>query len=314
MVAMTGRNEAYYTDYLGKPQEFISAVKYGYLYQGQWYRWQEWPRGTPSLKIPRSAFINFIQNHDQVANSGRGERCHQLTGPGRYRAMTALTLLAPGTPMLFQGQEFAASSPFLFFADHNEELAPLVRKGRAEFLAQFRSLATPEVQAILDDPCDERTFKRSKLDMSERERHSAIYEMHRDLLRLRREDAIFAGAVGGVDGAVLGDEAFVLRFFGEQDDDRLLLVNLGLDLNLSPAPEPLLAPPDGKEWRVLWSSEDPRYGGMGAPPLDAQEKWFLPGCAAMALGPAPMPEEKILAIRRRREAVWRGQYRPRKGA
>jgi len=314
MVAMTGRNEAYYTDYLGKPQEFISAVKYGYLYQGQWYRWQEWRRGTPSLKIPRSAFVNFIQNHDQVANSRSGERCHQLTGPGRYRAMTALTLLAPGTPMLFQGQEFAASSPFLFFADHNEKLAPLVRKGRAEFLAQFRSLATPEVQAVLDDPGDERTFKRSKLDLSERERHSAIYEMHRDLLRLRREDAVFGGAAGGVDGAVLGDEAFVLRFFGEDDDDRLLLVNLGLDLDLSPAPEPLLAPPAGKEWRVLWSSEDPRYGGMGAPPLDAEERWFLPGGAAMALSPAPPPEEKILAADWRREAVWRGQYRPGKRA
>jgi maltooligosyltrehalose trehalohydrolase len=150
--------------------------------------------------------------------------------------------------------------------------------------------------------------------LSERERHSAIYEMHRDLLRLRREDAVFGGAAGGVDGAVLGDEAFVLRFFGEQDDDRLLLVNLGLDLNLNPAPEPLLAPPEGKEWRVLWSSEDPRYGGMGAPPLDPEERWFLPGCAAMALGPAPPPEEKILAARRRMEAVWRGQCRPGKKA
>ena len=306
MVAMTGRNEAYYNDYLGKPQEFISAVKYGYLYQGQWHRWQEWRRGTPSLKIPPSSFVNFIQNHDQVANSGRGERCHQLTSPGRYRAMTALMLLAPGAPMLFQGQEFAASSPFLFFADHNGDLASLVRKGRAEFLAQFRSLATPEAQAILDDPCDARTFERSKLDMSERERHSAIYEMHRDLLRLRREDAVFSSPAGGVDGAVLGDEAFVLRFFGEDDDDRLLLLNLGLDLNLSPAPEPLLAPPEGMEWRVLWSSEDPRYGGLGATPLDAEERWFLPGYAAMALGPAPMPGEKILAATRRREAEWRG--------
>jgi maltooligosyltrehalose trehalohydrolase len=228
--------------------------------------------------------------------------------------MTALMLLAPGTPMLFQGQEFAASSPFLFFADHNKELAPLVRKGRAEFLAQFRSLATPEVQAILDDPGDERTFNRSKLDLSERERHSAIYEMHRDLLRLRREDAVFGGAAGGVDGAILGDEAFVLRFFGEQDDDRLLLVNLGLDLNLNPAPEPLLAPPEGKEWRVLWSSEDPRYGGMGAPPPDSEDRWFLPGRSAIALGPAPTPEDKILAARRRKEAEWRGQYRPGKQA
>jgi maltooligosyltrehalose trehalohydrolase len=307
MVAMTGRNEAYYSDYLGKPQEFISAVKYGYLYQGQWYKWQEWRRGTPSLKIPPSAFVIFIQNHDQVANSARGERCHQLTSPGCYRAMTALTLLAPGTPMLFQGQEFAASSPFLFFADHKDELAPLVRKGRAEFLAQFDSLATPEAQAILDDPCDEGTFERSKLDLSERERHPAAYEMHRDLLRLRREDGVLGAPAGGVDGGVLGDEAFVLRFFGEDEDDRLLLVNLGIDLNLTPAPEPLLAPPEGMEWRVLWSSEDPRYGGTGVPPLDTEGNWLLPGCSAICCCPAPTPEDKIRAAGRRREAIWRGE-------
>jgi maltooligosyltrehalose trehalohydrolase len=213
--------------------------------------------------------------------------------------------------MLFQGQAFAASSPFLYFADHNEELAPLIRKGRANFLAQFRSLSTPDYQAILDDPCDERTFERSKLLLFERERHSAIYEMHRDLLRLRREDAVFGGSAISVDGAVLGDEAFVLRFFGEEEDDRLLLVNLGLDLNLSPAPEPLLAPPEGKEWRVLWSSEDSRYGGMGAPPLDPEEKWFLPGRTAMALCPATMSEEKILAARRQRETEWTGERKNR---
>ncbi|MBO0726537.1 MAG: malto-oligosyltrehalose trehalohydrolase [Blastocatellia bacterium] len=314
MVAMTGRNEAYYTDYLGRPQEFISAVKYGYLYQGQWYRWQEWRRGTPSLKVPPSVFVIYIQNHDQIANSARGERLHQLTSPGRYRAMTALLLLAPSTPMLFQGQEFAASSPFLFFADHGEELASLVRNGRAEFLAQFHSLAAPEARIILDDPGDELTFEKSKLDLSERERHSAIYEMHRDLLSLRREDSVFGnpdGPAGGVDGAVLGAEAFVLRFFGEDDDDRLLLVNLGLDLRLTPAPEPLLAPPEGMEWRLLWSSEDPRYGGLGTTPLDTEKNWLLSGQTAMALVSAPTPEEKILEARREREAEWRGERKKR---
>src|SRR5215813_9936257 len=307
MVAMTGRNEAYYTDYLGKPQEFVSAIKYGYLYQGQWHKWQKKPRGTPGLKIPPAAFVTFIQNHDQVANSGRGERCHQLTSPGRYCAMTALTLLGPGTPMLFQGQEFAASSPFFYFADHNRELAEQVRKGRAAFLSQFRSLATPGIQAVLVNPGDPLTFERSKLDLSERETHSAIYEMHRDLLRLRREDATFAAQrVGAVDGAVLGNEAFVLRFFGEDNDDRLLLVNLGVDLRLDPAPEPLLAPPEGTVWRIMWSSENPRYGGLGIAPLDAEGHWHLPGHAAVALGPAPTPVEKILAARRRKEAEWRG--------
>ncbi len=308
MVAMSGRNEAYYIDYLGKPQELISAIKYGYLYQGQWYKWQKKARGTPGLKIPPEAFITFIQNHDQIANSARGERCHQLTSPGRYRAMTALALLGPGTPMLFQGQEFAASSPFLYFADHNEELADLVRKGRAEFLAQFPSFATPETQAGLAVPSDPLTFERSKLDLSERARHAAIYAMHRDLLRLRREDAVFsAQRKGGVDGAVLGDEAFVLRFFGDDGGDRLLLVNLGVDLRLESMPEPLLAPPERMEWKVLWSSEDPHYGGSGLPQLDTEGNWLLPGHATVALGPASMPEEKIIEARQRKENEWKGE-------
>ncbi len=301
MVAMTGRNEAYYTDYRGKPQEFISAVKYGYLYQGQWYKWQEQRRGTPGLKLPPAAFVIFIQNHDQIANSGRGERCHLLTSPGRYRAMTALMLLAPGTPMLFQGQEFAASSPFFYFADHQEELAKLVAKGRAEFLAQFRSLATAETQAVLPDPSDPRTFEQSKLDLTERESNAGVYLMHRDLLRLRREDAVFrAQRAGGVDGAVLGDECFVLRFFGEAGDDRLLVVNLGVDLHLAAAPEPLLAPPEAMEWQTLWSSEDPRYGGLGTAPLDTEENWRIPGHAAVAMGPARMEKAKRAPKQRRR--------------
>jgi maltooligosyltrehalose trehalohydrolase len=285
MVALTGHNEAYYTDYLGKSQEFISAVKYGYLYQGQWYKWQKQRRGTPGLDLKPAAFVTFIQNHDQVANTATGARAHKLTSPGRYRAMTALVLLAPGTPMLFMGQEFAASTPFLYFADHETNLAELVRKGRAEFLEQFRSYATPETQAILTNPESVETFEKCKLDFTERERHQQVYDLHQDLLKLRRTDKRFsAQAPRGVDGAVLGDEAFVLRYFGE-DDDRLLLVNFGADLHLNPAPEPLLAPPAGKRWVTLWSSEDPRYGGSGTPPLDTKNNWRLPGHAAVALAP-----------------------------
>src|SRR5262249_2213006 len=208
VVALTGRNEAYYSDYLGTPQEFLSAVKWGYLYQGQRYKWQKQRRGTPAFGLNPAAFVNFIQNHDQVANSVRGQRCGQLTSPGRLRAMTALMLLAPGTPMLFQGQEFAASSPFTYFADHDPELAKLVCQGRAEFLAQFPSLAQPEVQACLPDPADPKTFEACKLDFAERERHAEAYALHRDLLRLRREEPAFrAQRPGGVDGAVLGPHA-----------------------------------------------------------------------------------------------------------
>ncbi len=151
------------------------------------------PRGTPAGDLGPTSFVNFIQNHDQIANSLAGKRCHQLTSPGRYRAMTALLLLGPATPMLFQGQEFAASSPFLFFADLPPELAKLVRAGRAELLAQFPSIAGPEAQAALADPAHRLTFERSKLDLTERERHGAAYALHVDLLRLRKEDPVFRG-------------------------------------------------------------------------------------------------------------------------
>src|SRR5206468_3437158 len=149
MVALTGRSEAYYTDYRGTPQEFISAIKYGYLYQGQWFSWQGKRRGQPGLDLAPPDFVTFIQNHDQISNSARGLRAHQLTSPGRYRAMTALLLLAPGTPMLFMGQEFAADSPFLYFADHQPDLAKLVDAGRYEFLAQFPSIADPAVRTLI---------------------------------------------------------------------------------------------------------------------------------------------------------------------
>ncbi len=127
-VALTNRTEAYFTDYRGTPQEFISTAKYGFLYQGQQYIWQKKRRGSRTTCATPATFITFLENHDQVSNTG-GKRPHQLTSPGRYRAMTALTLLSPGTPMLFQGQEFASSQPFYFFADHKPELARLVYKG-----------------------------------------------------------------------------------------------------------------------------------------------------------------------------------------
>jgi maltooligosyltrehalose trehalohydrolase len=191
MVAMTGRREAYYTDDYGTPQEVIATLKYGFLYQGQYYQWQGKRRGTPALDLRPAIFVTLLQNHDQIANSGLGLRAHLLTSAGRYRALTAVLLLGPGTPMLFQGQEFAASSPFFYFADFVGDLARRTRQGRAAFLSQFPSLAQPDMQARLPDPADPKTFARSKLDLAERHRHAAIYALHYDLLQLRREDTVF---------------------------------------------------------------------------------------------------------------------------
>jgi maltooligosyltrehalose trehalohydrolase len=260
-VAATGHNEAYYTDYLGTPQELISAIKWGFLYQGQFYTWQSQCRGSFALDLKPASFINYIQNHDQIANSAYGARLHEVTTPGRYKALTALMLLGPGTPMLFQGQEFGASSPFLYFADHNNTLASLVAQGRAQFLHQFPSIANPFVMGF---PHDRSTFEKCKLDHSERETNSHILALHQDLLKLRREDPIFREQRSDwIHGAILRTDAFALRFFSETHGDRLIVMNMGRGFDWRPAPEPLLVASSGMHWELLWSSEDPRYRGSG---------------------------------------------------
>jgi maltooligosyltrehalose trehalohydrolase len=287
MVALTGRHEAYYSDYHGRPAEFVAAAKHGFLYQGQYYPWQEKARGTPALDLAAESFVVFLQNHDQIANSGTGERCHALTSPSRFRAMTAYLLLMPGIPMLFQGQEFAASTPFFYFADLGIELSPSVREGRRTFLAQFPSLTTGEMQAKLSDPGNIETFRRSVLDLGERQRHASIYALHRDLLTLRRTDPVLGARPCRIDGCALTDEAWMLRFFSESGADRLLVVNLGRDLLFGPAPEPLLAPVEGQVWRLLWSSEAPVYGGSGIPVQDADGNLLIPGMSTAVLVPGP---------------------------
>jgi maltooligosyltrehalose trehalohydrolase len=300
MVVLSGHSEAYYHDHLGLPQEFISAAKWGYLFQGQRYSWQRKRRGTPALDLPPHAFVNFIQNHDQIANAALPQRAHEITSPAQLRAMTALLLLMPQTPLLFQGQEFAASTSFYYFADHNEDLAKLIREGRAKELSQFPSAATPEMIAQLRPPDDPQTFEMSKLRWEERDdpRHARILQMHKDLLRLRRTEPYLwrVRRRGDIDGAVVGPNAFVLRIFAGDNgaDDRLLCINFGRDLSVQIAPEPLLAPPSAKRWAILWSSEDPRYGGMGTPAPDTeQEGWFLRGCCTILLAPGPLAEAMV---------------------
>jgi maltooligosyltrehalose trehalohydrolase len=284
-VALTGHSEAYYSDHRGSPQEFVSTVKWGFLFQGQRYAWQNQPRGTPALDIAPPHFVNFLDNHDQIANSARGDRIHSLTDGGCYRALTALLLLAPGTPMLFMGQEYAASRPFLYFADNLPELAVNVRKGREEFLRQFPTLASSSMVHQLADPSERATFERCRLDPNERTVSNPIYRLHRDLLTLRREYPFNAQQHRGVDGAVLGPEAFALRFLTDSPSDRLLIVNLGRDLALVPAPEPLLAPPAGHHWGLLWSSESPSYRGGGVRRVEDEGEWHIPGRAAIVLRP-----------------------------
>jgi len=282
-VALTGRREFYYADFTGRAREFVTLAKYGFLFQGQGRQ----ARGTPAFDLPGSRFVVYLQNHDQIAHSGAGLRGRQLSSPSCWRAMTAYFLLSPGVPLLFQGQEYSATQPFLFFADHAGDLGAAIKKGRAEYLANFPSLATPEMQARLDDPGDPETFRRCVLHHEERARHSAAVALHCDLIALRRE--VFAAGPRRIDGATLGDDTWVLRYFGNAGNDLLLIVNLGTDQHYETIAEPLLAPPDGRSWRLKWSSESPDYGGNGVPAPVTKGAWYIPGHTAMVLEPTGAP-------------------------
>lgn len=290
MVAATGRNEAYYHDHRGAPQEFVSAAKYGYLFQGQRYDWQNKARGTPGLDLVPANFVHFLQNHDQIANSASGLRISALTSPARLRALTALLLLGPQTPMLFQGQEFGSGSRFLYFLGSQGDIAETVQKGRESFLKQLPGLNDAAALARLAAPHEPGTFAASKLDWSEFEANAHAVALHRDLIRLRGSEAAIRRAAisGDLDGSVLGYGAFLLRYFGEDgEDDRLLLVNLGSDLDIVSLPDPLFAAPSGYDWAPKWSSEDPSYGGGGSRPVNLKGRWVLSGETALFLETVP---------------------------
>jgi maltooligosyltrehalose trehalohydrolase len=182
----------------------------------------------------------------------------------------------------------------MFFADHNAELAKLVHRGRREFMAQFRAYTDPAAQASMRDPAAASTFEESKLNWKDVAAHADAFALHKDLLRLRRTDpAISQQDASALDFAVLSDRALVMRWFDEQHGDRLLIVNMDQELCFSVMPEPLLAPPSGKDWKLMWSSEDVRYGGHGiAHPNKHGRKgvWRLQGRCAVLMRAEPESE------------------------
>lgn len=283
-VRLTGVNEAYYSDYRGSAQELLSAVRWGFLFQGQHYSWQKKSRGQPALDLAPARFLAFLENHDQVANSADGRRLATLASPGLLRALTALILLGPSTPLLFHGQERGSTRPFRFFADHHGELGEAVRKGRLEFIGQFVRYAQPEIAERVD-PSARETFTDCVLEHGDGAREREWLALHRDLLALRRNDPVLR-AGRRPEGALLTDDAFLLRWLSVDGDDRLLLVNLARDVDVASLGEPLLAPPRDRDWSLAWSSEAALYGGSGAVPI-APDRFLLPGRAAILVEAVP---------------------------
>jgi maltooligosyltrehalose trehalohydrolase len=280
-VALTGVRDGYLSDYHGTSQEWLAAARFGFLFQGQYYRWQSHRRGAPALDIPARHFVAFLENHDQVANSSTGQRLATLTSPAWWRALSALLVLGPWTPLLFQGQEWGATAPFRYFADHADDLQQAVADGRRTFLNQFpRMQATAALPAV-----GQEAFAASTLGPPPAA-GTPLVRLYHDLLTLRREDGTLGVGAVRLEGATLGDRTLALRYIGaEPAHDRLLLVNLAPDRDIAGIPDPLFAPVSPQGWRVHWCSEDVRYGGGGYPPVVTDHALIAAGHATTVFAP-----------------------------
>jgi maltooligosyltrehalose trehalohydrolase len=213
---LTGEREGYYEDFADDGAAKLAKVlSEGFLFQGQQSPHLGAPRGEPSAHLPPSAFVLFLQNHDQVGNRAFGERLTALADPQALRAATALLLLSPQIPLLFMGEEWGASAPFLFFTDHNPQLAPLVTAGRRKEFAKFAAFQDPAKRERIPDPNAEASFLASIPDRSEAGRppHAEVLALHQQLLALRRAEIVprLPGA-RALEARVLGEKAVLGRW------------------------------------------------------------------------------------------------------
>ena len=275
-VAVTGNRRGYFSKYQGSAQELLSTLRRGFLFQGQYDAWKKARRGHPTRGIERHQFIAFTQNHDQIANTLYGARLPELTSATRGRAILAALLLGPQTPLLFMGEEFGARTPFGYFADYAAPVDRTLWAGRRRELAASEQFAGEAAQSRIPDPSVAKTFLDSKLDWDTRGRDAVTWRLYAALLALRRDDAVLAQRPEvATDGAVLADQAFVFRWFEPTLGDRLLVVNLGAELSRGSIAEPLLAPPQGWQWQLCWSSDAPESGGLGVVTPETEEGWFI---------------------------------------
>jgi maltooligosyltrehalose trehalohydrolase len=190
--AATGECAGYYHDYAGDNAKLGRALAEGFSFQGELMAYRGAPRGEPSAALPPTAFVAFIQNHDQIGNRAFGERLTAIASPQAVRALAGIYLLLPQIPMLFMGEEFAASSPFPFFCDFSGDLATAVRDGRRAEFSRFPEFADPQQRLLIPDPGALQTFAAAKLDWAEltREPHVQWLALYRQLLDIRHREII----------------------------------------------------------------------------------------------------------------------------
>ena len=255
-----GDDEGYYQDYRGSAGDLVTSLERGWLFMGQLAPYWGGPRGADPGDLPLPHFVHCIQNHDQVGNRPFGDRLPETSGLDAYRAASALLLTSAATPMLFMGQEWAASSPFQYFTDHHEKLGRAVTEGRrSEFGAwgAFRDKATRE---RIPDPQALATFARSRLDWDERdiEPHRGILRLYQRLLQLRRTEPALHWTTDATQRAVAPDDDTVVLHRRRGSDEMLLVCRLRGDAATVEAPA-TFAPPDGQRWRSVLTTEDADY-------------------------------------------------------
>ncbi|WP_411380016.1 malto-oligosyltrehalose trehalohydrolase [Pseudomonas sp. MPB26] len=260
-VLLTGETDAYYSDFAEEPTAKLArCLGEGFIYQGHTTRHGH-ERGEPSGHLPPSAFVAFLQNHDQIGNRALGERLHQLCPPQALQAATALLLLSPMIPLMFMGDESNASEPFLFFTDHHGELAEAVREGRRNEFADFAAFKDPQRRERIPDPNALATFLQTTPSFTENE-HTQLY---RHLLSLRHQHIVPHLPGSTTLGAeVLADGAVSARW--RLGNGSLLQI----DLNLSATP---LDRPATEH--VLF--ETPVNDGAHLPPFSARVTLFPVG-------------------------------------
>ncbi len=257
--AATGEDKGYYADYRGDTGKLGRALTEGFVFQGEIMHYRGEPRGEPSASLPPTAFIAFIQNHDQVGNRAFGERITAIAKPEAVRAIAAVYLLLPQVPMLFMGEEWGASQPFPFFCDFEGELADAVRKGRRKEFAKFPEFKDEKVRERIPDPQAEATIASAKLNWDETamEPHAGWLEWYRGLLGVRRAEIVPRLAGVGGNAArfeVIGEEAVVARWRLGGGEELTLAANLS-----ATSREGFPAAPG----RILWREGAANGGSFG---------------------------------------------------
>jgi maltooligosyltrehalose trehalohydrolase len=269
-VSNTHESEGYLGDFTGALPEIIDTLRNGWFYRGQYSPNKGGKRGSESRHIPPRKFVHCISNHDQAGNRALGERINHSISREAYLAASALLCLTPYTPMLFMGQEWGASTPFIFFTDHNKELGKLITKGRREEFKDFGAFHSQEARERIPDPQDPKSFLDSKLVWDELgdEKKSRTLELYRKCLALRRREAAFrpeSRETWYAEALAIGVGA--LRFKGAASD-WLLLFDLEGGHNGSLAEEWICRPRGSEGWTVVLSTSEKQFGGTGACAFD----------------------------------------------